>query len=283
MADQRHAVERHYTRSRLLAEIDQALKGAGLNPASLTPADLAPVDQFHVRGRAATEELARAAGVESRDHILEIGSGIGGAARLLASAFGCRVTGLDLTASFCDVARELTRRVGLCDRVEFVCGDGARTPFAADSFDLVWLQHVTMNIPDKGALLDEIRRVLRPSIGRLAAHEIVRGDCGGGVPHFPAPWARTPETCFLASADEWRRDIESRGFRVSMWRDDSESGIQFLREARRRADSALPAGDRPRLGLHVLMGAEIRPMLANLVRSLEEDRVRIIQCVASLD
>src|SRR5207249_152596 len=74
---------------------------------------LAPYDQFHGRGLEATVEIANLLQIDPSDHILDIGSGIGGPARYFAHRFGCRVTGIDLTAELCDLARDLTRALGL--------------------------------------------------------------------------------------------------------------------------------------------------------------------------
>jgi cyclopropane fatty-acyl-phospholipid synthase-like methyltransferase len=65
--------------------------------------------------------------------LLDIGCGIGGPARWIAAKYGCRVTGVDLTAEFCAAARELNNLTGLADRVEILHGSrlGRRTPLPA--------------------------------------------------------------------------------------------------------------------------------------------------------
>ena len=94
---------------------------------------LAPYDQFHGRGLEATVEIADTLDVAAHDHLLDIGSGIGGPARYLAHRFGCRVTGIDLTAEFCEVARALTRSLGLEAKVDFELGNAVSMPFADSS------------------------------------------------------------------------------------------------------------------------------------------------------
>jgi len=106
------AVRAHYGRDGLYDTIVAALAAAGKDVARLSPRDLAPIDHFHGRGVEATAEMADLLPVAPGDHLLDIGSGIGGPARYMADRFGCRITGIDLTETFCDVARRLTALVG---------------------------------------------------------------------------------------------------------------------------------------------------------------------------
>jgi sarcosine/dimethylglycine N-methyltransferase len=64
---------------------------------ALTPADLASIDDFHIRGRESTQELAAYAKVRPQCAVIGVGTGLGGSVRYLAVEYGCRVTGLDLT------------------------------------------------------------------------------------------------------------------------------------------------------------------------------------------
>jgi cyclopropane fatty-acyl-phospholipid synthase-like methyltransferase len=64
-------------------------------------------------GLEATDRLARFAGIESGTNILDAGSGLGGPSRYLASTYGCRVVGVDLSPSFVAVAQLLAQRTGL--------------------------------------------------------------------------------------------------------------------------------------------------------------------------
>src|SRR5271154_3946417 len=122
-------VARHYGRGGLLDRLLGALAAAGKDIERLTIDDLAPVDEFHSRQRTATAELARLLAPQPGAHVIDIGSGLGGPSRYLATTFGCQVSGVDLTAEFVDVATELTRRTGLPDRVAFRHGSALDLPF----------------------------------------------------------------------------------------------------------------------------------------------------------
>ena len=93
---------------------------------------------------------------------MDLGSGLGGAARFFARQYGCRVTGIDLTAEYVSVASRLTELVGLNDKAEFRVGSALNLPFSQERFDRATLLHVGMNIPDKDQLCREVHRVLQP-------------------------------------------------------------------------------------------------------------------------
>jgi len=263
----------HYGRERIGAAILEGLRAAGKDPEALVPDDLAPVDHFHIRGKEATLALAHLAGVERTMHVLDVGGGLGGAARTLAHEFGCRVTVLDFTEEYCRVGEDLTRRARLQDRVTFRHGDALAMPFAAENFDLVWTQHSSMNIDDKEHLYREVHRVLRRR-GRLALHEILAGP---NVPiHFPVPWARDAALSFLRPAAAVRGLLRDLGFREVAWVDVSAPSLEWFRA---RAAATKAASAPPPLGLHLLLGADFGPMFRNQILNLEEARIVVIKAV----
>src|SRR5881628_2762667 len=107
------ATNAYWGRDGLEEKILDALAAAGKNVDALTPDDLAPADQFHGGGKAATERLARLAGLRPGMRVLDVGGGLGGPARTLAAQFGCRVTVVDLTESYVRTATALTARLKL--------------------------------------------------------------------------------------------------------------------------------------------------------------------------
>jgi SAM-dependent methyltransferase len=267
------AVSDHYTRGDLGEAILAALRRAGKDPDNLAPGDLSGLDQFHFRGLEATRDQTELVELNAGSHVLDVGCGIGGPARYLAGEFGCHVTGLDLTEEFCRVGAMLAERTGLADRVEFRQGDALDMPFEDAGFDLVWTQHASMNIADKARLHGEMYRVLK-SGGRLALYDIVAGN--GGPLHFPVPWARRPEISFLTTPEELRAGLAAAGFRIDVFRDVSEAGLEW----RKKTMEKIARDGQPPLGLHVVMGSAWREMFGNVGRNLEEDRIRLIQLVA---
>jgi ubiquinone/menaquinone biosynthesis C-methylase UbiE len=266
-------IREHYARSDLGNIILAALAKAGKDANRLTPEDLAPIDEFHIRGRAATLELARAANVDSTKRVLDVGSGVGGTSRCLAREFGCHVTGIDLTDEYCRAAAMLSARIGLAELVDYRQGDATNLPFPDHSFDIVWTEHVAMNIADKPMLYREMYRVLKPG-GTLAIYDILAGPSGPVL--FPVPWARTPESSFLATPDELRKLLEESGFRVATWADTTDvARAWFVSLAERIRKEGLPT-----LGFHVLLGPDFQAMAQNQRRNLEEGRIVLAQVVA---
>jgi SAM-dependent methyltransferase len=266
-------VARHYERPGLGDAILGGLRAAGKDPDRLAPEDLASVDQFHIGGREATLELARLAGLAPGLEVLDVGGGLGGPARTLAHDFGARVTVLDLTEEYCRVGEELTRRVGLADRVGFRHGDALAPPFPDASFDVVWTQHSSMNVADKERLYAAVRRVLRPG-GRLALHEVMAGPVG--EVRFPVPWSPDGGFSFLRPPEAIRGVFAGLGLREVAWVDVSATALAWFRE---RGAAARGATAPPPLGLHLLLGPAAGAMFANMLRNLEERRIVVIQAV----
>jgi sarcosine/dimethylglycine N-methyltransferase len=268
MTDVLDGVRDHYRASGLTERLRTALAAFGPDEQRLTPQQLATLDQFHTRGLAATVELAKLAGINADMSVLDVGSGVGGPARFLAATYGCQVTGIDLSEPFVDAARYLTERTGQSDRVSFEAASALELPFGDGHFDVVLLQHVAMNISDRARLYREIRRVLN-SGGRFATFDVVLSS---GEPHYPVPWARTPATSFLLTADATRKAIEPAGFRTLAWQDDSEAGTTWFAQLR-------ASGPPPSPNLGVVMGPDFLQLTANLGRNLAEGRLGILTAV----
>ena len=236
--NQDNQVADHYGTGTLHETLKQHLREDGADPDRPTMEALAPYDQFHGRGLEATMELADALEISSGQHILDVGSGVGGPARFFASRFGCRVTGIDLTSEFCDLARDLTSATGLDGKVTIEQGNALAMPFADASFDGAYSMNVSMNIADKAAFYAEVHRVLKPGVWFLLS-EIARG--AEGTVEYPTPWASTAATSHLATQDETESGLRAAGFDITQMRDTVDAVLDF--GARSRA--IVEAGGKP--------------------------------------
>jgi len=268
----------HYDQENLIDNILRAIERAGKDSQNLTREDIARIDEFHIRGREATRELAQMAELKTDMRVLDLGCGIGGPARTLGAEFHCRVVGIDLVAEYCRAATVLTERVGLQDRVTFRQGDLTDLPFENGRFDVLWSQHTIMNVRDKGRMIREAKRVLRRG-GRIALHEVFAGS--RSPIYFPVPWAGDPSINFLCSPEELKNLLKSNGFQEIKWNDDSAVSLEWFRGIVSKM-AARPKDAPPALSTNLLMGKTTAEKGKNYIRNLEEGRIEVIQTVWEL-
>jgi ubiquinone/menaquinone biosynthesis C-methylase UbiE len=234
--------------------------------------DLAPVDEFHIRGREATLELANLIALSSDDHVLDVGCGIGGSARFLAENFGARVTGIDLTLEYCELATELSERAGLSELLNFQQASALALPYADDTFDVVWTEHVQMNIEDKAKFYEEMVRVLRPG-GTLIFHDIFAGP--NRSLSYPMPWATSEASSFLRHPAFVQEVLIGAGLTQRVWRDCTDAAKAWALDVRERMNSATV----PTMGVHLLMGDNAKQKVDNICDGLVGGALVTIQAV----
>lgn len=258
-------VAAHYGQGGLAGRVLAAIEQSGLDPAAPKPEDLAPIDEFHIGGRPATLHFAEKLGFQPGGQLLDLGCGLGGAARFIAAAYECHVTGLDLTPAYIEVARLLSERSGT-GSVSFEVGSALEAPFEAAAFDGAYTIHVAMNIQDRAGLYREAARVLKPG-AVFGVYDVMKGPAEGLT--YPVPWAESAETSHLTSPDEMRGLLEQAGFELLDFEDRRDFAIDFFEQMRARLAESGP----PPLGLHILMGENFQQKIANMMASLEENRI----------
>ena len=260
------SLEMHYSARDIEARILTAIRAAGLNPEQhLSPDELGALDHFHTGGLRATRELLALAKIPSAARVLDIGAGLAGPARLLASALGCCVDCLEMSPDFCAGAVLLNRLTGLDEQIKVHKGSALDLPFPDDSFDVVWMQNVGMNIADKQKLYGEIFRVLKPR-GLYAFQEMAAGEALASC--FPLPWATDPADSFLISGEEMRSLLGDNGFIAELFEDTSDAHLSMT-----HADSAPSPLT---LGVYV---DNLAQKAGNARRSLQEGQIRLVRGV----
>ena len=264
-------VASYYTSGKLQDKIVGLLRSAGKNLEQLRTDDIAAIDEFHLGGREATQALTDFMQLRPGMHLLDVGCGIGGPARYFAER-GCQVTGIDLTEEFVRVAESLTRLAKLDQKVTFRQASALELPFASGTFDGAYTIHVCMNIADKAGVFREVARVLKPG-ARFAIYDLVRSNDAALT--FPVPWAQTPDTSFVASVDDYRRELQAAGFRIDHQRDRRQFAVEFMQRMMAQSASGPPA-----LGIHVLMGEQAPVMLKNVNMAIAAGVLTPVELVA---
>lgn len=267
------AINTHYQNlDNLETRVLELLDKANVDTSTISPENLAALDQFHAGGLAATIELSELLSISPKTKILDVGSGLGGPSRYLAYRFGCSICGVELLEGYCQTARTITRLMKLEDQVSYVTADALHLPFANHTFDIVWTQHVVMNIEDREALYKEFARVLKPN-GYLAFYDVVAKH--GGALYFPVPWAVNSELSHLLTQEQTHSLLADLGFEACIWEDVTEHLISWL-AARERSQAE---GPKSPLSLEMVMGDQFPVMLKNYRRNLEEERCGVLQAV----
>ena len=262
--------ESHYSARDIEARILAALRVAGLNPDQrLSPVELGALDHFHTGGFRASLVLKELARIRAEDRVLDLGAGLAGPARMLAASPGCRVDCIELSADYCVGARLLNRLTGLDGRVDVREGSALDLPFPGDSFDVVWMQNVGMNIAGKRELYGEIHRVLKPG-GRFAFQEMAAGE--GAATYFPLPWAADPADNFLLAIGEMREVLVRSGFAPEYFEDVSEAPLPPP------ADGTPDSAPQAPLSLSVYVD-NLAEKAENAARSLRERQIRLVRGV----
>jgi ubiquinone/menaquinone biosynthesis C-methylase UbiE len=160
----------------------------------------AAIDFFHLGGQETTLQLLNL--LTNTDiqayQVLDLGSGIGGTARLLAPRVA-HVVGIDLQADYCQIAQQLNSHI---NNIEFIQANALQLPFTQASFDLVISEHLQMAIENKAHYAAEISRILRPG-GKLLCFELFKTQhCIDEQITLPLPWADEADTQYLDFADQ---------------------------------------------------------------------------------
>jgi len=160
--------------------------------------------------RCTVDHMLSKLGDISGKRVIDLGSGYGGAARVLAKQHGAHVTCLNLSTVENERNRTLTEAAGLSDQIEVIDGSFDDMPLSNESFDIAWSQDAILHAPDRGAVLDEVARVLAPG-GSFVFHDPMQADGLADTGALQPIYDRIhlPD---LASIGFYRDSLTARGF-----------------------------------------------------------------------
>ena len=263
----------HYEHGNLIQAINAALSRAGKSPDSINIEDLAAVDEFHIGGRQATDHLLDKMNLGENHLVVDIGCGLGGAARYVASRFDNKVAGIDLTSEYIETGRVLNQWVKLDQQIRLEQGSALSMPFDTDSFDAGYMLHVGMNIEDKDALFTEIYRVLK-SGSCFGVYDVMRQNEDELI--YPVPWATDSSTSYLATPEQYKQALTDAGFEIFREDNRHEFALDFFAKLRAKSEAR---GGPPPLGLHTLMGKSTEVKINNMIDNLSANRIAPVELI----
>ncbi|MET8976714.1 methyltransferase domain-containing protein [Streptomyces sp. NPDC004539] len=206
-----------------------------------------------------TDLMIEGVAARAGQRVLDIGCGIGHPAFRLVRASDVDVVGISVSHVQVAKANELAAEAGLADRATFQFTDAMDMPFADGSFDAAWAFESMWHMPDRGQVLAETARVLRPG-GRLAVADVIeRGPVSpeGRVvlDHICANYAVKS----LGTIDEYRQALADNGFVDVEIRDISDNVGRTL-------DLMADAVETVKDKLTALVGAEQATSLIDFMR-----------------
>jgi len=263
----------NYLHGNLLKSIENALPALGKTIDSVTIEDLSPVDEFHIGGRIATDHLMEKLDFSADDHLLDVGCGLGGAARYVATHYECFVSGIDLTPEYIETGRALSHWFNLEKFITLEHGSALSMPFKNSTFDSGYMLHVGMNIADKQALYAEIHRVLKEGAS-FGIYDIMRQTKGELT--YPVPWTKNASDCHLSSLQEYKKALNAVGLECKSENVRSEFALDFFNNLKAKMSKS---GGPPPLGLHVLMQESAAIKVKNMISNIERGLIAPVELI----
>jgi demethylmenaquinone methyltransferase/2-methoxy-6-polyprenyl-1,4-benzoquinol methylase len=109
------------------------------------------------------KKVVKIVGKNNPKQILDIATGTGDLALMMAKLNPERIVGLDISAGMLEVGKQKINKANLSNKIEMIVGDSEEMPFDDNTFDAITVSFGVRNFAhlDKG--IQEIARVLKPT------------------------------------------------------------------------------------------------------------------------
>jgi len=201
---------------------------------SLLVEDLTKFDQLHYHGTDAIDIFIEKLEINEKTKILDVGSGMGGPARYIANKTGAEITAIELQSDQNNLAKDLTKKCGLSNKVNHICGDILDYDFKNQTFDVVVSWLTLYHIANHEILLKKLFDLLNPNgffyteditsrinLSDADRKEIKKEIYGIHLPYF----------------DKYISNLEQNGFKLIFSEDMSSSWTDFTKERIKKYNS----------------------------------------------
>ncbi len=274
MSNYGHKIRHHWVNRDSYKDLLATLERGGSSLIGLDIDRLSSRDQMHAGLLDATKTFVEWIDLKPGSSVLDLGSGLGGSARFLASACSVAVTAVELCPELNEAANRITRQLDLEDKIDHLCMDiTAPCDLKTDGFDLVWIQHVDMQVANKPELYARAAEHLAKR-GRVVWHDWLAGS--GGPVIWPLFWSADGEISFLADREEFTDLLKSAGLEItrlepipdltSSWFEKSRAGLSRVISKMKssRPASSKPAGMGSKLQAFEILAEEVDNALLNI-------------------
>ena len=201
---------------------------------SLLVEDLTKFDQLHYHGTDAIDIFIEKLEINEKTKILDVGSGMGGPARYIANKTGAEITAIELQSDQNNLAKDLTKKCGLSNKVNHICGDILDYDFKNQTFDAVVSWLTLYHIDNHEILFKKLFDLLNPNgffyteditsrinLSDADRKEIKKEIYGIHLPYF----------------DKYISNLEQNGFKLIFSEDMSSSWTDFTKERIKKYNS----------------------------------------------